>query len=214
MRLGILRRLFHSRGKRRFFRIAVCLLLIALPLTAVGLRARAAPLALPIFESVAESRVQKLVRETAEELSRSGKYGSFCALRYASDGSVQGLEVDSGEVRRYAADLSAALERELAGLRLSCKIRSGDVIFPKLFSGSGFYLTVKGSLYGGASARTVSTLEEGGLNQTLHRLELEVTVPLTLTVLGREEQLTVISRILIGEAVIVGAIPGGVVVGG
>lgn len=214
MRLGILRRLFRSRGKRRLLRIAICLLLIALAVTAVGLRARAAPMAVPIFESIAESRVQKLVRETAEELARSGEYGEFCVLRYAADGSVQGLVVDSGEVRRYAADLSAALELKLEKVRLSCKIRSGDLLFPKLFSGRGFYLTVSGSLYGGASARTVSSLEEGGLNQTLHRLELEVTVPLTLTVLGREEQLTVNSRILISEAVIVGSVPGGIVVGG
>lgn len=214
MRLGILRRFIHSRGRRYFLRFAACLLLLGLPLTTLGLRAKAAPLALPIFESIAESRVQKLVRETAEELAASGEYGEFCALRYADDGSVQGLVVDSGEVRRYAADLSAALERELSGMKLTCKIRSGDIIFPKLFSGGGFYLTVNGSLYGGASAQTVSSLEEGGLNQTLHRLELEVTVPLTLTVLGREEQITVTSRILIGEAVIVGAIPGGVVVGG
>ncbi|MBQ8383328.1 MAG: sporulation protein YunB [Clostridia bacterium] len=209
-----MRRIFHSRGKRRFLRIAVCFLLLGSLLTMLGLRAKAAPLALPIFESIAESRVQKLVRETAEELSASGAYGQFCVLRYAADGSVQGLEVNSGEVRRFAADLSAALERELSGMRLSCKIRSGDLLLPRLFSGKGFYLTVTGSLYGGASADTVSTLKEGGLNQTLHRLELEVTVPLTLTVLGREEQITVTSRILIGEAVIVGAIPGGVVVGG
>lgn len=214
MRLGNLRRFFRSRKMRRCFWIALCLLVIVLPLILLGLRARAAPLALPVFESIAESRVQQLVRKTAEELSDSGDYGEFCRLQYASDGSVQGLVVDTNGVRRYAADLSAALGKELAGMKLSCKIRSGDLIFPKLFSGSGFSLTVKGSLYGGASARTVSSLEEGGLNQTLHRLELEVTVPLTLTVLGREEQITVVSRILISEAVIVGAIPGGVVVGG
>ncbi len=214
MRLGILRRLSHNRGSRRWGRIAVCLGLLGVVLMTVGLRAKAAPLALPIFESIAESRVQKLVRETAQELAESGEYGDFCALQCSADGSVQGLVVDSGEVRRYAADLLAALERELSGMRLSCKIRSGDLILSRLFSGKGFYLTVTGSLYGGASARTVSSLEEGGLNQTLHRLELEVTVPLTLTVLGREEQLTVVSRIPISEAVIVGAIPGGVVVGG
>lgn len=214
MRLGVLRRVLRGRRRKWVFRAVVVIMVLVFLILPPILRARAAPLALPIFESIAESRVQKLVRETAEELTASGEYGEFCTLRCTADGTVQGLVVESGEVRRYAADLSAALERELAGVKLFCKIRSGDILFPKLFSGSGFDLTVRGSLYGGASARTVSSLEEGGLNQTLHRLELEVTVPLTLTVLGREEQLTVISRILIGEAVIVGAIPGGIVVGG
>ncbi len=170
-------------------------------------------MALPIFESIAESRVQKLIRRVAEERIASGEYGEFCSLRYGADGRLQGLTVDSREVGRYAADLSQALEEELAGMKLTCEIRSGDIILPRFFSGSGFALRIHGSLYGGATARTCSSLEEGGLNQTLHRLELEVSVPLTLTVLGKETQLTVTSRILISEAVLVGALPGGVVVG-
>lgn len=213
MRLGVLRRLAGGRGKSKNRRITAGLLLLGFFLSLWGLRVRAAPLALPIFESLAESHVQRIVREAAEELAASEEYGEFCSMQYAADGSLQGLVVGNG-VRRYAADLSAALEKKLSGIRLSCRIRCGDLLFPSLFSGKGFSLKVTGSLYGGASARTVSALEEGGLNQTLHRLELEVTVPLTLTVMGREEQRTVVSRILLSEAVIVGAVPGGVVMGG
>ena len=124
------------------------------------------------------------------------------------------MQVNSKEVRRFSADLSGALERAFKSLPLQSKIRIGDVVFPKLFSGSGFYMTVKGSLYGGASVEVISSMEEGGLNQTLHRIELRVTTRLTLTVLGEKKQITVVSGILIGETVIVGAIPGGVMVGG
>ena len=52
------------------------------------------------------------------------------------------------------------------------------------------------------------------MNQTLHRLEVEVSVSLTMIVLGETSEFCVTSRILLGEAVIVGAMPGGVVVSG
>jgi hypothetical protein len=122
--------------------------------------------------------------------------------------------VDSGAVNRFLAELTDQLEEKLSSMSLCCKIKSGDLIWPRLFSGSGFPLTVRGSMYGGVSARAVSDLVEGGLNQTLHRLEAEITVPLTITVLGEETQMIVTTRILISETVIVGDLPGGIVVGG
>lgn len=214
MRLGILRRIRHIRAGKKGLAIGLAVLLILLPLALLVLRSKAAPLALPVFESVAESRVRRLVGEVAEELVNARESGEFCTLTYAADGSVRSLWVNSDAVNSLLAELSKELEERLTGLGLTCKIKSGDLLFPKLFSGSGIPLTVRGSAYGGASARPVSALTEGGLNQTLHRLEIEVTVPLTLTVLGEESRITVTSRVLIGETVIVGAIPGGVVVGG
>lgn len=214
MRLGILRRIWHNRAEKRTAAILLAGVMILLPVLLLALRARAAPLAIPIFESVAESRVKRLAGETAQELIAEGEGIDFCTLTYASDGSVKSLWVDSEAVNRFLAELTRALEGKLSGMTLNCKIKSGDLICPKLFSGSGLPLTVRGSVYGGVSAQTVSQLDEGGLNQTLHRLEVEVTAPLTVTVLGAETRLTVTTRVLIGETVIVGALPGGVVVGG
>ena len=213
MHLGILRRKGRRWDGRGFVCLVIVILVIGVTVVPLWLRAKATSLALPIFESMARSQVEKTVRENGERLMQTGNYGAFCQMQYSADGKVQGVLVNSQEVRRYAADLSATLERAFKNLPLRSKIRSGDIIFPKLFSGSGFYMTVKGSLYGGASVELSSSLEEGGLNQTLHRVELEVTAPLTLMVLGREEQITVVSKLLICETVIVGGFSGGVLVG-
>lgn len=214
MRLGILRRIRQDRGGKRALAILLAGLAILAPFLLLALRARAAPLAIPVFESVAESRVKRLVGETARELLSKREGEAFCILTYASDGSVKSLWVDSEAVNRFSAELCRTLEAELSGMTLTCRIKSGDLICPKLFSGSGLRFAVQGSVYGGVSAQTVSDLSEGGLNQTLHRLEIEVTAPLTITVLGEETRLTVTTRVLVGETVIVGELPGGVVVNG
>ena len=212
MHLGILRRFFHNRTKKRAAAFLLVIVMILLPIFVLAIRARAAPLAIPIFESVAESRVKRIVSETAEELISARERADFCTLTYASDGSVKSVWVDSVAVNRFQTELSQKLEKKLSGMTLSCRIQSGDLIYPHLFSGSGLPLIVRGSVYGGVSAQIVSELSEGGLNQSLHRLKVEVTAPLTITVLGKETRLTVTTHVLISEMVIVGALPGGVVV--
>lgn len=216
MALWNLRRRIPRRwGRRELMGAAGICLLTAVLATVIllGLRAGARPIALPVMRGMAESRVQELVRQTAEELLVKEEYGSICAFAYHADGSIAGLSVDSRRANQLAAELTAALRGKMEHVSLSCKLKSGDVLWSKLYSGSGIPFSVRGSLYGGASARLVSDLKEGGLNQTLHRLEIEVTIPLTMTVLGEREAFSVTVRILLCESVIVGAMPGGVVVG-
>lgn len=219
MGLWNLRRILAKRGRlgswqgKRWIGIAAIILVVVLPLSLIGLRARAKPMVLPIFRSLAESRIQLLVREVADEITAKEEYRQICQLTYAKDGAVQGLVVDSRSANQLVADLTCALKERLTKVTLTCRMQSGDVLFPKLFSGSGIPFTVRGSLYGGASAKLVSDLTEGGLNQTLHRLEVEVTVPVTLMVMGETEEFCITSRILLGESVIVGAMPSGVVAG-
>ena len=216
MALWNLRRIIPRRGAGRWLiSVGAALLAGAMIITVAlaGLRASAKPLAIPVFRSMAESRVQELVRMTAEEILLKDEYSTICTLAYQGDGKIAGLSVDSHSANRLVAELIASLRKRLSRITLSCKVRCGDVLFPRFFSGGGIAFSVKGSLYGGASAKLVSDLIEGGLNQTLHRLEVEVSVPVTMTVLGDREAFTVTSRILLCESVIVGAMPGGVVVG-
>ena len=208
---------FLRRGRRhcggRYLCFVLAILLVGMLFLPLWMRSKAGALALPIFESTAKNQVEKIVRESGEELLKEGNYGEFCRMQYSDDGTVQGVTVNSREIQRFATDLSARLERSFENFPLRIEIRSGDLICPKIFSGSGFYLTVKGSLYGGATVEPVSRMAEGGLNQTLHSIRLQVTAPLTLTVLGRQKQLTVTSDLLICETVIVGGLPGGLVLG-
>ena len=45
------------------------------------------------------------------------------------------------------------------------------------------------------------------MNQTLHRIELEVAVPVTLILPGGQTELTIETGLRVAETVIVGAVP-------
>ena len=209
------KRLCSRRDRRRWLRmLTVLFALIAVgSIGLVGLRARAKPMAIPVFRNLAESCVEEIVQQTAEELLAQEEYSAICTLAYQGDGTIAGLAVDSRSANRLVAELTSALRQRLAHVPLTCQVQSGDILFPRLFSGGGIRFSVRGSVYGSAMAKLVSNLAEGGLNQTMHRLEIEVNVPVTLTVLGESEERVITTRILLCESVIVGGLPGGVVVG-
>ena len=60
---------------------------------------------------------------------------------------------------------------------------------------------------GTVSAEFRSDFSQAGVNQTLHRIELEVAVPVTLILPGGQTELTVETGLLVAETVIVGAVP-------
>ena len=60
---------------------------------------------------------------------------------------------------------------------------------------------------GTADARFSSSFSEAGVNQTLHRIELELTVPMTLLLPGGPVETESVTRLCVAETVIVGRVP-------
>ncbi|MFR6186782.1 MAG: sporulation protein YunB [Lawsonibacter sp.] len=60
---------------------------------------------------------------------------------------------------------------------------------------------------GTADARFSSELFRGEVNQTLHRIELELTVPMTLLLPGGPVETESVTRLCVAETVIVGRVP-------
>jgi hypothetical protein len=48
---------------------------------------------------------------------------------------------------------------------------------------------------------------QAGINQTLHQLNMQVSVDVAILVLGRSESFTVTSQVVVAETIIVGQVP-------
>lgn len=191
----------------------LCLLALAAAVivTVSLLRARAAPAALSVSSIHTRGEVQALIlRVAGEEIG--GEYRDYCSAVYDADGSVSSVSVDAAAVNAVSARMVERLERELSRFSVTSELPLGDLILPTLFSGRGPSLKVDSTVYAAVSGEVKSTLTDAGINQTLHRLELEVTVELSVVCMGREESLEVISTLPLAEALVVGGIPGGMIV--
>ena len=56
-------------------------------------------------------------------------------------------------------------------------------------------------------ANFVSSFSQAGINQTLHRLNMEVSIDVAVLVLGETSSFTMSSQVVVAETIIVGQVP-------
>ena len=83
----------------------------------------------------------------------------------------------------------------------------GSLLDLDVLWGLGPSLKVHAMAVGTADARFSSSFSEAGVNQTLHRIELELTVPMTLLLPGGPVETESVTRLCVAETVIVGRVP-------
>ena len=87
------------------------------------------------------------------------------------------------------------------------RIPLGSLVDSELVWARGPELRVRALRVGTVSAEFRSDFSQAGVNQTLHRIELEVAVPVTLILPGGQTELTIETGLRVAETVIVGAVP-------
>lgn len=204
----------HSAWRRGKIWLLILLVLLTVVLIVNALlRSSAAETALSVCTIHTRGEVQALIlRVAGEEIG--GDYRDYCRSVYAADGSVSSVMVDASSVNALAARIVERLERELSRFSVTSELPLGDLVLPTLFSGRGPSLKIHSTAYAAVSGEAKSSLTDAGINQTLHSLELEVKVNLTVVCMGKEEAIEVVSLLPLAEALVVGSTPGGLVVGG
>ena len=110
------------------------------------------------------------------------------------DGRITALKTNMSEVNR-------PLDASQLGIPL------GNIFFPEFLSGRGLSIPVEILAIRNSDASFTSDFSEAGINQTLHRLNMEVRVDVSVLVLGRTESFAVNSQVMVAETIIIGQVP-------
>ena len=124
------------------------------------------------------------------------------------DGKITALKTNMSEVNRLKTDILNIINDEILALDTSdLGIPIGSLIFPEIFSGKGVQIPVLIHSIRNSDASFSSEFSEAGINQTLQRLTMIVSVDVTVLVLGETSSFTVTSQVVIAETIIVGQVP-------
>ena len=83
----------------------------------------------------------------------------------------------------------------------------GSLFLPEFFSGRGPAFPVHILSIRNSEATFSSNFSQAGINQTLHQIVMSVSVDVAVLTLGKTDQFTVISEVVIAETIIVGDVP-------
>lgn len=167
----------------------------------------------PVLAAAARYQVRSQVTAAVEQwvardLQKRGvDYSDFVTITRNEAGEITALSADMARLNLLRAELSAHLLERLEDSQLELTVPVGSLLPLEPTWARGPELHLRALAMGTASAEFESEFTSAGINQTRHRLWLELSVPVTVLLPGGGEELTVDSRLCVAETVIVGQVP-------
>ena len=167
----------------------------------------------PVLAAAARYQVRSQVTAAVEQWAardlqeRGVDYSDFVTITRDEAGEITALSADMARLNLLRAELSAHLLERLEDSQLELTIPVGSLLPLEPTWARGPELHLRALALGTASAEFESEFTSAGINQTRHRLWLELSVPVTVLLPGGGEELTVDSRLCVAETVIVGQVP-------
>ena len=124
------------------------------------------------------------------------------------DGRITALKTNMSEINHLKTDILNIINDEILALDTAdIGIPLGSLFLPEFFSGKGPAIPVHILSIRNSDATFESNFSQAGINQTLHRLNMIVSVDVSVLVMGETDSFTIHSEVVVAETVIIGDVP-------
>lgn len=168
----------------------------------------------PVLLTAAQVQTRNTVTVIIEEailaeLDRQALgYSDLVRVERAEDGLVTAITTDMASLNRLRSTLVEALLDCVSEIdEEAIAIPLGSLIDSEIVWGRGPTIKVKSFTVGTVCAEFESEFSTAGVNQTLHKIWLELTLPTTILLPGTQLEVLVDTRLCVAETVIVGKVP-------
>lgn len=206
----------RSKGRKspRSFLQKLGVKLIALSLIILGLLFLADLSFRPMVESInayeCHEMVSKIINNAVlAELEREGvDYSTLVNLTANADGEIVSVESNVMNINRLKTEVAERVEREIERMSaVNIEIPIGTLLGLQLLHGKGFNVGMSVIPTGYATTSIISEFVEAGINQTLHRIVIEINADVDALIPGFSTRVPVSTSIIAAETVIVGRVP-------
>ena len=200
--------------KQRSFWNKLGLKLLALAFILIGLFLLAEASFRPMIESINAYECHELVSDIINdailsELEQSNvDYSSLVTLTMNGNGEVTSVQSNILNINKLKTNVAERIEREIERLSaVDIQIPIGTLLGLQLLHGKGFNVGMSVTPLGYATTTIISEFTEAGINQTLHRIIIEINADVDAIIPGFETRVPVKTSIVAAETVIVGRVP-------
>lgn len=151
-----------------------------------------------------------LINDAIDEQMEAGniQYDRIVYFEKDLNGKITALKTNMNEVNRLKTSILNLINDEILALdTVDMAIPLGSFVFPELFAGRGPGIPIHILSIRNSEASFESYFTEAGINQTLQQLTMDIRVDISVLVLGKTEDFTVNSQVVVAETVIVGQVP-------
>ena len=168
----------------------------------------------PVVAQAAQSLIQNQMTAVIDQAVATSlaqddvEYGDLVSIQRDEEGSITSLTADTAAMNQLRLELVSQVLSVLEEVDVSViRIPLGSLIDSELVWAKGPAIQARALYVGSVSAEYESDFSSAGVNQTLHRIWLELSVPLKVLLPGQTLETRVDTKVCVGETVVVGQVP-------
>lgn len=150
----------------------------------------------------------KLSNNAASNAMKDMTYQDLCTIEKDSNGNVKLMKLDVANMNKICSSVALEIQDGLdKAENTSFNLRLGTITGNKFFIGKGPNIGLTMVTVGNIETNIKSEFSEAGINQTLHRIYIDITCHISILTPYKDSDEDVNTQVLLAEAVIVGNIP-------
>lgn len=166
----------------------------------------------PIFETLCKDEAKglatKITNEEATNVMREYSYQDLFTIEKDSNDNISMIKSNVFPINEIISDIALKIQKGIDNEgKESIKIPLGSFSGIKLLAGSGPNVNIKIATIGNVETDLKSEFTAQGINQTLHRVYLQVKCHIGIITPFSNIEEAITNQVLIAENVIVGQIP-------
>ena len=196
--------------QRDRLRLITAVALAALVGFTLLLRQRFAPMAEQLVITQVDNQASAAINDSIQQEIESGEldYDRLMITEKDGYGNVTALRANIAEINRLKTKILNRIDERLMDLSVEeLGVPLGSILLPELFSGRGPELSVRVLAVRTSDAVCHNDFLAAGINQTLHRITIDINVTITILTLAGTQDVEVDSGVIAAETIIVGQVP-------
>ncbi len=167
------------------------------------------PAVLSIGEESLRREATTIINETALDIySKDFNYNDIIVTEKDNEGNITMLRADTVKLNYLASKLILASNNKISDLEaIGLKVPLGYMTKNFVFYNLGPKINIKMTQVGNITSSYESVFESAGINQTRHKIYLNVNMKMKIIVPLNSKDVEIVSQIPISETIIVGKIP-------
>ncbi|MCI8362515.1 MAG: sporulation protein YunB [Clostridia bacterium] len=159
-------------------------------------------------QNIAKSVATKISNEQATIVMSRYSYDDLCNVSKDANGNISMISANVITINEIISDVAIKIQEELNKKENSnFKIKLGSLTGTRILSGRGTDINIKLQVIGNLDTDLRSEFEEAGINQTLHRMYLQVECNIIILTPFKTTEERIVNQVLLAEAVIIGTTP-------
>lgn len=203
--------MYYRRKKRkRRFAMFIMLFVTAAMLGVVYLEVRLKPvvreMAVARSRTIATRVISEAIHQTISD--QNVTYDELVSFEKTEEGMISAVKTNIIKVNQLKSSLSMNILDRLSQIEEDeLAIPIGSIVNGDLFSGRGFKIRIKLIPIGSVSTDITNSFTSAGINQTLHKINMEVRAVISLILPTLSTNVDIVNSVCIAETVIVGQVP-------